>query len=329
MNKAFVIFLLITTAILLEIGVRLWGYSEHYIYDPMYTKCEKSADIPYVHKPGLVNARGRGFALVNTDALGLRSKTAGVKYGRKKENEYRIAILGDSIAFGEGVKRAEDTFPQVLEDELNQKQHARQVKVFNYGVSAYSAKEMLATLQYRAFDVEPDLVLMAVIPDDFRAERTVEVDRFGYTFNKSLSGFMAKDSLLKRILREVRLVYLLRDAWHSLMGRNMNGVLLTDMSGSYPDILKFKEMADQHHLSYAVVLLPSLNETFKTLPLKLDEDRIIFMDLSSLKNEFTPLQFMASKFDGHPSAMVHRRIGGLLSEYIMGTVFQLASERAD
>lgn len=140
---------------------------------------------------------------------------------------------------------------------------------------------------------------------------------------------MAKDSLLKRILREVRLVYLLRDAWHSLMGRNMNGVLLTDMSGSYPDILKFKEMADQHHLSYAVVLLPSLNETFKTLPLKLDEDRIIFMDLSSLKNEFTPLQFMASKFDGHPSAMVHRRIGGLLSEYIMGTVFQLASERAD
>ena len=39
--------------ILLEIGVRLWGYSEHYIYGPIYMPFPASNDIPYVYKPNM------------------------------------------------------------------------------------------------------------------------------------------------------------------------------------------------------------------------------------------------------------------------------------
>jgi len=315
----FIIWLLFITAILFEIGVRFWGYSEHYIYDPIYKEFEETTDIPYIHKPNLVKARGRGLAIVNTDTLGLRSKVTGIKYSPKKKNEYRIVILGNSVTFGEGIKKAEDTFAQVLEDTLNLKQHTLSIKVFNYGVSAYSVKEMVATLQYRALDVEPDLVLMTIIPDDLNIERTVVLDKFGYTFNKSLSGFMAKNSIVKRLLREVRLAYLLRDIMYFLSSRNRNmkHTLLTNMSESYNYIKKFKEIANEHNLSYAVVLLPSLIATFKNLPLRFNEDKIVFIDLSFLSNEFTRNQFMAGKFDGHPSAMVHRRIGKILSEYII------------
>lgn len=312
-----IVCLLLAVLMLFEIGVRFWGYSEHYIYGPIYKEFEKNKDIPYTHKPNLLNAQGRGFAVVNTDALGLRSKIAGIKYGPKKDNEYRIVILGDSVTFGEGIKRAEDTFAQILEDILNIKQHKLNVKVFNYGVSAYSVKDMVATLQYRALDVEPDLVFMAIIPDDFRLDRTIAVDRFGYTFNKRLSDFMPKDSIVKRLLRKVRLVYLLRDIRYYLNGRNSDVKRVTqkNLPNSYAYLKKFKEISEKNGLSYSVVLLPDLTGKFENLSTRLKEDKIDFIDLSFLQNEFNTSQFMASKFDYHPSAIVHKRIGELLSEY--------------
>jgi len=58
---------------------------------------ERSKDIPYVRRPNLINARARGLAIINTDALGLCSKTAGATYGAKEQKEYRITIVGDSV----------------------------------------------------------------------------------------------------------------------------------------------------------------------------------------------------------------------------------------
>ena len=316
----FVIYLLIMTLVLLEIGIRFWGYSEHYIYDPIYMTFDKIEDISYIHKPNLVNARGRGFAIVNTDNLGLRSKKTGVQYGPKKNNEYRIAVVGDSVTFGEGVERTEDTFVQVLGDTLNQKQSAVSVQVFNYGTSAYSVKEMLATLQYRVPDVEPDLVLMAIILEDFNLLRTATVDKWGYTVNDSLSGFVSKDSIIKRMLRKVRLVYLLRDLCYHWFKRSQNvqdSALKNKLPMSYNYVKQFREIAEEYNLPYIIVLLPSLDVQFGTLPEQFGRDEISFIDLSSLRNEFTQDQFRASKFDGHPSAMVHRRIGEALAEHIL------------
>lgn len=124
-----------------------------------------------------MNVRARGLCVINTDSLGLRSKTVSVQYGAKKDNEYRIAIVGDSVIFAEGIERIEDTFCQVLENILNKKQSAVRVQVFNYGVSGYSVKEMAATLQHRMIDVAPDLVFMAIIPSDLDPSRTGTVDR--------------------------------------------------------------------------------------------------------------------------------------------------------
>lgn len=110
--------MLLVTFFLLEIGVRLWGYSERHIDDPIYEPFEPSGDIPYVHKPNLVQAHARGLAIINTDSLGLRAKTSG-EACPKQPDEYRVAIVGDSVTFGEGIPRTEDTYAQVFENILN------------------------------------------------------------------------------------------------------------------------------------------------------------------------------------------------------------------
>jgi hypothetical protein len=123
-------YLLLITLPLLEIGTRVWGYSARHIYDPIYTSFEGSEDIPYIHKPNLVQAHARRLAVNNTDSLGLRAKTSGTVYGTKHFHEYCIAIVGDSNTFGEGITRTEETYAHALEDTLNQQHHTVAVKVF-------------------------------------------------------------------------------------------------------------------------------------------------------------------------------------------------------
>src|SRR5919107_3927241 len=81
------------TFALLEVGVRVSGYSERHLCDPIYARFEAAPDeIPYVHRPNLSGARGRGLSVVNTDSLGLRANVPGETYGPRGPGEYRIAV---------------------------------------------------------------------------------------------------------------------------------------------------------------------------------------------------------------------------------------------
>lgn len=310
--------LFFVTLILLEIGVRIWGYSEGNIYDPIYRSFESSEDIPYIHKPNLVQARGRGLAVMNTDSLGLRSKTYGTRYGPKTRDEFRISIVGDSVTFGEGIPRTEDTYGQVLEDLLNQRQNGWKVKVFNFGVSAYSVKQMAATLPNRMVDIQPDLVVMAIIPDDFNLSRTPLTNTAGYLVTPA--EMFLSNLTIQEILRSVRLMYVFRDIgrrwiWPSplLHERPIN----EQIPKSYQYIQQFQKTADHLGLHYLVLLLPRMEKNaWGLLPARLTGDFITFLDLSPLSKEFTRDRYMASRFDRHASSAVHRRIAESLAEYV-------------
>ena len=307
---------LLITLVSLEVAVRMWGISQPSIYDPIYTTFDRIEDIPYVHKPNLSQARARGLAIINTDSLGLRATTAGSLYGPKQSNEYRIAVIGDSCTFGEGVRDTEDTFAQVLEVVLNQPQQPVKVKVFNYGVSAYSVKEMAATLQYRALDIQPDLVVMVIVPSDFNLSRTPTVDESGYLVSQ-INQKLSFVSHLGPVLRNIHLAYVLRNLGESLFFKPVNVMQVLsrgEIPESYRFVRQFKETAEQHGISYIIVLLPLLGNSWGPIPDQLARDHITYIDLSFLMNEFTKEDFMASRFDPHPSPAVHRRIGEELAK---------------
>jgi hypothetical protein len=316
----FAVYLLVVSSVLLEIGVRVVGYSEQHLCDPIYTTFQPSSEIPYVHKSNLVNARARGLAIVNTDSLGLRSMKSGERYGVHEGHEYRIAIVGDSVTFGEGVEKTADTFAQVLEDTLNEKQEAHRVRVFNFGASAYSVKVMEATLRQRVLEVQPDLVVMAIIPSDFNLSRTPSVDAWGYLSDNKLSGFLPRDSRVRLLLRKVHFLYLLRDVISPQLDSSERAEDVLASGGlpdSYAYIRQFKKTAEQHKLAYAVVLLPSSVSRFYNVSAQFQRDNITSLDLSMLRDQFTLEQFRASQYDPHPSAKVHRKIGERLAEYIL------------
>ncbi len=305
----------------LEVAVRMWGYSQRHMYDPIYMLFESAEDIPYIQKPNLVQARARGLAVINTDSLGLRTKIAGASYGAKQPNEYRIAVVGDSVTFGEGVPRTEDIFAQVLEDTLNQRQQSVTVKVFNYGASAYSVKEMAATLQYRMLNIQPDLVVMAIIPSDLNLARTPTIDDSGYLIDQKLSYLSPPGAIARQVLRGIHLIYVLRDIgllWFFKRLDIAQVLARGEIPESYRYILEFKEVAERRGVPYVIALLPRMQEnSWGPLPDQLARDRITHIDLSFLGNEFTEERYMASRFDPHPSPAVHHRIGEELAGHIL------------
>jgi hypothetical protein len=309
------------TFALLEVGVRVSGYSEHHLCDPIYARFNAAPDeIPYVHRPNLSGARGRGLSFVNTDSLGLRSIVAGESYGARDAGEYRVAVVGDSVTFGEGVRDTSETFAKVLEGELNRSRAGARVRVFNFGASAYSVRVMEATLRRRMLAVEPNLVLLAIIPADFNLTRTPGVDSYGYLSDDKLSGFLARDSRARLVLRKIHALYLLRDVIYPLLDNSVKAEDVIAAGGvpeSYSFVKAFAEDAKQSGVDYRVVLLPSLNTSFRPVVERLKDDGVSFVDLSALAGEFTPEQFRASRFDRHPSAAVHRRIGEALAEHIL------------
>jgi len=309
----------------LEILVRVWGYADMYFYDPIYQPFSESQEIPYVMIPNLNNVRAHGKIRLNTDSLGLRSQVPGRMYGNKQANEYRIAFVGNSVTFGVGVPTGE-TYPEIVERTLNHLQHRCHVTVFNFGVSSYSIKEMTATLKYRVPEIKPDLVVMGLVIDDFDTNRTPQVDKWGYNTHGEASQLINKFPTLKLMLRKIHLSYLMRDILSRTLMRHdidyepANGKLPPVVVNSYKYIGEFKELAQKYNYNYLVLTLPAAEgngSEFIQVTKNMTHDQINYYDVSFLTPQFSYDEFHASKYDWHPSALVHKKIGIMLSEYIL------------
>jgi lysophospholipase L1-like esterase len=76
---------------------------------------------------------------------------------------FRIAALGDSLTYGEGVA-AEEAWPTVLERELKGEYR---VEVLNLGVSGSESEDILRFAERLLPSLQPDLVLYGVCLNDF------------------------------------------------------------------------------------------------------------------------------------------------------------------
>ena len=85
----------------------------------------------------------------------------------KSPQTYRIAALGDSYTFGQGVS-LDNTWVKKLEMYLNETLKTYNVEVLNFGVIAYNTRNELGLLQSKVLKFNPDMLLLGhLINDDF------------------------------------------------------------------------------------------------------------------------------------------------------------------
>ncbi|MBA3966707.1 MAG: hypothetical protein H0X47_13235 [Nitrospirales bacterium] len=90
-----------------------------------------------------------------------------------------------------------------------------------------------------------------------------------------------------------------------------------ELPESYRYVRRFRDIAETNNLAYVIVFRPSSwPASWQPVSEQFHRDQIRFIDLSDLRDEFSREQFRASRFDPHPSAVVHHRMGEVLAEYV-------------
>lgn len=121
------------------------------------------------------------------NALGMRGP---MPDSEKPADSYRIAVIGDSVAFGFGLTR-EQSFPFLLEEHLR-KQTGKTVEVLNFSVVGYGMESYLEVYSQRVRPFHPDLVLLSYVLNDMTPPSAVFV---------VIKDVMKDQAQLKRLAR--------------------------------------------------------------------------------------------------------------------------------
>jgi lysophospholipase L1-like esterase len=159
-----------------EVTVRVL---QHYDYLPYYGKSQKqqktavSKNDKYARIKFVKSDNPKLFIEIDptdpqVNKFGMRGPAPALS---KAENVYRIAVLGDSVAFGYGLPDAE-SFPRQLERLLNQHRTksdsspARTFEIINFAVSGYGLEAYTEVYRTKVRPFKPDLVILAYILND-------------------------------------------------------------------------------------------------------------------------------------------------------------------
>jgi hypothetical protein len=97
-----------------------------------------------------------------TNSLGFRGNEF---IERKSKNTIRIAFLGDSFTFGEGVKD-HDIFTKRIEDSLNKTNATENYECLNFGVGGYNSEQSLFMLRNIVINFKPDIAILCYTLND-------------------------------------------------------------------------------------------------------------------------------------------------------------------
>lgn len=151
---AVVLFLLVA-----EVGLRLVGLGHPYYSAPEAYVPDPNPEVLFKPRPGF-EGLSEGTQ-VRISSLGLRGPERSLA---KPAGTRRVLVLGDSVAYGFGV-RDEETFSRLLEARLNADGDGH-YEVVNAAVVGYNTIQERARLQEIGLRSDPDLVVLTFVVND-------------------------------------------------------------------------------------------------------------------------------------------------------------------
>lgn len=268
------------------------------------TKPSENLELMWEYKPY------SDFKNLKTNRYGFRDDDK--DWENKAGDEYRIAMVGDSVTLGLFVDK-EDVFESRFE-KLLQENSGLRIDVMNLGVDGYSAPQIRALVQFKVKSFLPDEVIYVMCLNDFDFKES-SGGKYLY-FNKPNSFFF--ELLEKTYLRFSGVDY------HEYYFKKNKAMV-------YKELLLMAKLLKENNTKFKVLVLPvfpqefhsfesysltdihsEISEFFKTNDIKSYDLSKVFMSRGA------PPKYYASDI-WHPNAIGHEFIGSkMFSRYMEG-----------
>ena len=249
---------------------------------------------------------------VQTNSCGMRSPERTVE---KAEGSIRIALLGDSFAFGWGVEQ-DRTFARVLEKRLNQIYgEAVHFEVLNFGVPGYSTFQQVELLEEKGLDFSPDIVLVYFVENDFGLPFFIK--------NVHKKGEMMPATVFAK------------KSWkrNDPLIDQQNQKLLSSLDPNRA-LNRLSALLEERGIELLVAInpRPDWHEDRKRLWAVRKNPKIHLLKLregfiSLVEKRKIPVRSLSLSFDPHPSAAKHQLLGEVLAAEMLPHVHQVQEVR--
>jgi lysophospholipase L1-like esterase len=258
-----------------------------------------------------VAVRGGGPAIV-TNRLGFRER----EIPPKDPNRYRIAVVGDSFTWGQGIEEAQ-RFSNLLEGLLGPG-----FEVLNFGRPGNNMPEHLEVLE-EALPVAPDFILLQLYINDFETRQMVRPQPYPLlpaSWHRSLERSSLLYDLTNRQWEEWQPALGIVDDYVGYMARNLRDPAAPNSQLAFGMLNRFIERARQAHVACGVVLFPAsdaMGPDGSHYPFGYLHERLMTschsaevpcLDLlPAFSTIHDPRAMWVSPFDAHPNAMANQR----------------------
>lgn len=300
---------LVLFAITMIVSLLVAEISVRYIYDDVTTTRDNSSYFSqrwFKSHPATINQSGFRERNYST---------------QKTANTYRVAVVGDSFTYGQGI--VEDArFTNIIQHHLDNMQV--EFEVLNFGRPGAETVDQTAFLDQYIFELEPDFVLLQWFINDVGGHsKAGQSHPYPLIPSRRLEKFLHKHSAL---------YYLINSKWRELQVQA--GLIKSheeSMFGMFGDpdsddsirasreldefILRVKEK----NIAMGIVLFPPLVETgglIEAYPYSYLFDRMISacrqhamecLDLRPVFAKQSPaLELWANRFDSHPGPLANK-----------------------
>jgi lysophospholipase L1-like esterase len=246
-----------------------------------------------------------------SNSLGFRER----EIPPKSSARYRIVVIGDSFAWGQGIERNE-RFSDLLQQSLGPG-----YEVFNFAIPGDNMPEHLIRLD-RALTVSPDFILLEIYTNDF--ETTAMVRPRSYPLlPQSLDERLMRSSLfyvlLQRQWMHVQELVGISESYARYMAQNLQDPNAPNARKAYGQLHEFFYRARLAGVPAGAVLFPATDELgrygaaypfgylHRGVQKTCAEEWVPCLDLLPMFSRFPDVQVTwVSPVDAHPNALANR-----------------------
>ncbi|OGY16734.1 MAG: hypothetical protein A2784_04585 [Candidatus Chisholmbacteria bacterium RIFCSPHIGHO2_01_FULL_48_12] len=252
----------------------------------------------------------------------------------KDPRETRLAFIGDSYAFGYGIKEIQNRYTELLGQKLrDQCSEGKTLKTYNFGLPGNQSQTYVKQVPLEVIRYKPDAIVMQYYMDDIDADKPPELTPqfaqtiYGYK-NLPVIGWLLKHSYALEYWY-IRLSSLLssRHNWGEFINYNetlyRNETVWSLHLSTLEHIVAATRGATKVPL--VVFILPLSHRLGPDYPLTDVHQKLIdyfagldvpVVDMLPVLNQYRPEQIMVSKRDFHLNEFGHRLIAEELYQLV-------------